>query len=147
MIRKVRNCCKTCENLVCIATTIGQLQHFQYLKPTFLDTFKSAIRPVFPETVTYVIKYITNHFYANHSYYLIYYVCTLLNRMAYLIVYRMVSMSTSLLGGHGILNWSICEVSYMLGNTLTLKYMLKHSRECYMKNKVRGVQPSTLLFI
>ena len=53
MIRKVRNCCETCENLVCVATTIGQLQHTEYLKPTFLDTFKWAIRPVFPETVTY----------------------------------------------------------------------------------------------
>ena len=38
MIRKVRNCCETCENLVCIATTIGQLQHSEYLKSTFLDT-------------------------------------------------------------------------------------------------------------
>ena len=54
MIRKVRNCCETCENLVCVATTIGQLQHTEYLKPTFLDTFKWAIRPVFPETVTFV---------------------------------------------------------------------------------------------
>ena len=54
MIRKVRNCCETCENLVCVATTIGQLQHTEYLKPTFLDTFKWAIRPVFPETVTIV---------------------------------------------------------------------------------------------
>ena len=26
-------------------------------------------------------------------------------------------------------------------------YMLKHSRECYMKNKVRGMRPSTLFFI
>ena len=50
----VRNCCETCENLVCVATTIGQLQHTGYLKPTFLDTFKWAIRPVFPETVTYI---------------------------------------------------------------------------------------------
>ena len=56
MIRKVRNCCETCENLVCVATTIGQLQHTEYLKPTFLDTFEWAIRPVFPETVTYVIN-------------------------------------------------------------------------------------------
>ena len=53
MIRKVRNCCETCENLVRVAATIGQLQHTEYLKPTFLDTFKWAIRPVFPETVTY----------------------------------------------------------------------------------------------
>ena len=57
MIRKVRNCCETCENLVCVATTIGQLQHTEYLKPTFLETFKWAIRPVFPETVTYVVIY------------------------------------------------------------------------------------------
>ena len=57
MIRKVRNCCETCENLVCVATTIGQLQHTEYLKPTFLDdTFKWAIRPVFPETVTYMLN-------------------------------------------------------------------------------------------
>ena len=54
MFRKVRNCCETCENLVCVATTIGQLQHTEYLKPTFLDTFKWAMRPVFPETVTYL---------------------------------------------------------------------------------------------
>ena len=54
MIRKVRNCCKTCENLVCIATTIDQLQHSEYLKPMFLNTFKWAIRPVFPETVTII---------------------------------------------------------------------------------------------
>ena len=54
MIRKVRNCCETCENLVCVATTIGQLQHTEDLKPMFLDTFKWAIRPVFPETVTYI---------------------------------------------------------------------------------------------
>ena len=53
MIRKVINWCETCENLVRVATTIGQLQHTEYLKPTFLDTFKWAIRPVFPETVTY----------------------------------------------------------------------------------------------
>ena len=53
MIRKVRNCCETCENLVCVATIIGQLQHSKYLKLTFLDTVKWAIRPVFPETVTY----------------------------------------------------------------------------------------------
>ena len=52
MIRKARNCCETCENLVCVPTTIGQLQHTECLKPTFLDTFKWAIRPVFPETVT-----------------------------------------------------------------------------------------------
>ena len=52
MIRKVRYCCETCENLVCVATTIGQLQHSEYLKPMFLDTFKWAIRPVFPEAVT-----------------------------------------------------------------------------------------------
>ena len=44
-----------CENLVCVAITIGQLQHIEYLIPTFLDTFKWAIRPVFPETVTYYI--------------------------------------------------------------------------------------------
>ena len=50
----VRNCCKTCENLVCVATTIDQLQHTEYLKPTFLDTFKWAIKPVFPETVTFI---------------------------------------------------------------------------------------------
>ena len=53
MIRKVRHCCETCENLVCVTTTIGQLQHSEYLKPTFLDTFKWAIRLVFPETVTF----------------------------------------------------------------------------------------------
>ena len=53
MVRKVRNCCKTCENLACVATIIGQLQHTEYLKPTFLDTSKWAIRPVFLETVTY----------------------------------------------------------------------------------------------
>ena len=41
-----------CENLVCVATTIGQLQHSEYLKPTFLDTLKWVIRPVFPERVT-----------------------------------------------------------------------------------------------
>ena len=45
-----------CENLVYVATTIGQLQHTEYLKPTFLDTFKWAIRPVFPETVTIVLQ-------------------------------------------------------------------------------------------
>ena len=55
MIRKVRNCCETCENLVSVATTIGQLHHTEYLKPTFLDTFKWAIRLVFPETVTYYL--------------------------------------------------------------------------------------------
>ena len=43
-----------CENLVCVATTIGQLQHSEYLKPAFLDTFKWAIRLIFPETVTYM---------------------------------------------------------------------------------------------
>ena len=36
----VRNWCKTCENLVHIASTIGELQHTKYLKPAFLDTFK-----------------------------------------------------------------------------------------------------------
>ena len=44
-----------CENVVCVATTTGQLQYFEYLKPMFLDTFKWAIRPVFPETVTYLV--------------------------------------------------------------------------------------------
>ena len=45
-----------CENLVCVAATIGQLQHSEYLKPTFLDTFKWTIRPIFPETVTILEK-------------------------------------------------------------------------------------------
>ena len=49
-----KNCCETCKNLVYVATTIGQLQHSENLKPTFLDTFKWAIQPVFPETVTFV---------------------------------------------------------------------------------------------
>ena len=53
MIWKVRNCCKMCENLVCVATTTGQLQHSEYLKLTFLDTFKWAMRSVFPEPVTF----------------------------------------------------------------------------------------------
>ena len=55
MIRKVRNCCETCENLVCVATTIGQLQHTEYLKPTFLDTFKWAIRPRFSQRQSHII--------------------------------------------------------------------------------------------
>ena len=42
-----------CENLVRAATTISKLQHFEYLKPVFLGTFKWAIRPVFPDWVTY----------------------------------------------------------------------------------------------
>ena len=42
-----------CGNLVHIASTIGELQHTKYLKPAFLDTFKYAIRPVFPDWVTY----------------------------------------------------------------------------------------------
>ena len=41
------------ENLVGVAGTIGQLQHTESLKLMFLDTFKWAIRPVFPETATY----------------------------------------------------------------------------------------------
>jgi len=53
MIWKVKDCCKTCENLVRVATTIGKLQHPEYLKPQFLDTLEWAIRPVFPDTVTY----------------------------------------------------------------------------------------------
>ena len=57
MIRKIRNCCETCENLVCVATTIGQLQHSEYLKLTFLDTFEWTIRQVFPATVTLVMLY------------------------------------------------------------------------------------------
>jgi len=37
-----------CENLVHIATTIGKLQHLEYLKPPFLDIREWAIRPAFP---------------------------------------------------------------------------------------------------
>jgi len=44
------------ENLVHIATTIGKLQHLEYLKSAFLDTYKWAITLVFPETVTYSIS-------------------------------------------------------------------------------------------
>ena len=57
-----------CENLVCVANTIGQLQHSEYLKPMFLDTFKWAIRLVFSETVTFLctciigIQFIMNTF-------------------------------------------------------------------------------------
>jgi len=36
-IWKVIPCCKMCENLVRIATTIGKLQHLEYLKPPFLN--------------------------------------------------------------------------------------------------------------
>ena len=61
MIWRVINCCKTCENLVRVATTIGKLQHSEYLKPTFLDTFKWVIRPVFPETVTNALTYQIKH--------------------------------------------------------------------------------------
>jgi len=39
--------------LVRAATTIGKLQHVEYLKPPFLDTCEWAIRLVFPDTVTY----------------------------------------------------------------------------------------------
>jgi len=46
-----------CENLVRVATTIGKLQHLEYLKPPSLDTCEWAIRPVFPETVTYNQSY------------------------------------------------------------------------------------------
>ena len=42
MIRKVLNVCKMCEILVRIATTIDKPQQSEYLKPTFLDTFKWA---------------------------------------------------------------------------------------------------------
>ena len=66
MIREVRNCCKTCENLVCVATTIGQLQHSEYLKPTFLDTFRWAIRLVFPEIVTFSMYTITGPVVCSH---------------------------------------------------------------------------------
>jgi len=52
--RYVIHCCKTCENLVHIATTIGKLQHLEYLKPPFLDTCEWVIRPVFSEIVTNV---------------------------------------------------------------------------------------------
>jgi len=51
------HCCKTCENLVHIATTTGKLQHLENLKPAFLDTCRWAIRPVFPETVTNTVFY------------------------------------------------------------------------------------------
>ena len=40
MLWKVRNWCKTCENLIHIASNIGELQHTKYLKLAFLDTFK-----------------------------------------------------------------------------------------------------------
>ena len=50
-----------CENLVCVATTTGQLQQSEYLKPTFLDTFKWAIRLVFSETVTYNHRFIARY--------------------------------------------------------------------------------------
>ena len=45
MLWKVRNWCKTCENLVHTASTIGELQ---YLKPAFLDTFKLGVKTGFP---------------------------------------------------------------------------------------------------
>jgi len=34
------------------ATTIGKLQHLEYLKKSFLDTCRWAIRPVFPKSST-----------------------------------------------------------------------------------------------
>jgi len=40
--------------LIRVATTIGKLQHLEYLKPPFLDTCEWAIRPVFPDTVTFI---------------------------------------------------------------------------------------------
>ena len=43
---KERNWCETCNNLVHIALTIGELHHTEYL--AFLDTFKYTIRPVLP---------------------------------------------------------------------------------------------------
>ena len=49
----VRNWCKTCENLVHIASTIGGLLHTKYLKLVFLDTFKKAISLVFSDWVTF----------------------------------------------------------------------------------------------
>jgi len=48
-IWKVIHSCKTCENLVRVATTIDKLQHLEYLKSPFFDTCEWAIRPVFPE--------------------------------------------------------------------------------------------------
>jgi len=53
-IWKVTHCCKMCENLVHVATTISNLQYLEYLKPPFLNTCEWAIKLVFPETVTYV---------------------------------------------------------------------------------------------
>jgi len=53
-------CCKTCEILVHIATTIGKLQHLEYLKLAFLDTCRWAIRLVFPETATNKIENLQN---------------------------------------------------------------------------------------
>ena len=50
----VINWCEMCENLVHIATTLDKLQHSEYLKPVFLYTFKWVIRPVLPETVTFI---------------------------------------------------------------------------------------------
>ena len=42
-----------CENLVHVASSIGELQHTRYLKPEFLDTFK---RLVFPDWATYTVS-------------------------------------------------------------------------------------------
>jgi len=38
--------------VVHVATTIGKVQHLEYLKLPFLDTCEWAIRQVFPDTVT-----------------------------------------------------------------------------------------------
>ena len=35
----------------------------------------------------------------------------------------------------------------LLDDNFVVKYMLKHHRECYMKNKVQGTWPITLFFI
>ena len=51
--------CKTCGNLVHVATIIGKLQHIKIIniliKPAFFNTYNGAMRLVFPETVEFCI--------------------------------------------------------------------------------------------
>ena len=48
MLWKVRNWYKTCENLVHIASTIGELQHTKYLKTGVSRYFQIGDKPSFP---------------------------------------------------------------------------------------------------
>jgi len=53
---RLRSIIRAEQTLILVECSNNKLvQHLEYLKPPFLDTCEWAIRPVFPDTVTYAL--------------------------------------------------------------------------------------------